>query len=234
MKTLKLNQRGSHIIAVLLGVCVLGVIILAGVKVVGGHKVTIDSKTDAQSGKPTIAVPEGWQLFAHGSAGVQFIYPAAAGVFTGPTHDIPGFSESRVSGKMSAGYLPGVSGSFVLGAYGSVSPEITTRRFGPKVKLQGGDWVVVAPSQYDSKIYKKGDIYPEMTHTNVHGIDLYTAMSGDEGVVQYNIYFVTLGRMRVLQLPPFNSDVNSSSYNVNDQAPYDSMFAQVRDSISLY
>lgn len=234
---LKINQAGSHVIAAVLAVCVLGVMVLAGIRVLGSRTVGVNNKIEAEHAAAAQSpdVPAGWKLFADKSIGVQFIYPGVYGSFTKPTDKIPGDYESALAtSTLSADYLPGVAGRFILGTYKNASAEVTTRRYGPKVKLSGSGWIVAQPNDYDSTKYQKGDPYPEMTQTNTHGIDVYTAKNGDEGIILYNIYFVSQGKLHDLQLPPFNSDLGTSTYNVNDQSPYDTMFAQVRDSIRLY
>lgn len=239
MKAYKPNQRGSHLIGVALVVCFLAAAVFVGVKVIGGHKVAVDSKTEAQKpqttqlAQPTIPVPGGYKGFADKDIGIQFVYPAGAGAFVKPAQADPAFESSLVSGRFS-GIVPGVDGSFTLGTYKSADAEVVSRRFGPKVKLVDGQWIVVSTNDYDTKAYQKGDVYPEMTHSNTTGVDVYTATSGDNGVVQYNLYFVSNGKLRELELPPFDSGLESSTYNVNDQGPYDTMYQQVLGSITLF
>jgi hypothetical protein len=236
MKTKKLNQYGSHLISVVLVVCFVSLAVFVGYKIIAGHKVAVDTKTEAETPAnttQTIQVPEGWKLFTDKDIGIQFVYPAGAGAFVKPAQSEAVFESSQTSGRYSA-ITPGVDGSFTIGSYKSATAEVSSRRYGPMVKLDGGQWIVTEPNQYDPTTYHKGDVYPEMTHVNTKGIDVYTATSGDEGVVRYNLFFASHGKLRELELPPFDSGVYSSSYNINDQGPYDSMYTQIRDSISLY
>lgn len=239
MKTQKLNQHGSHLIGVVLVVCFLVLAVFVGVKVFSGHKVAADTKTEAegtqpaQPGQPTIPVPAGFKGFADKGIGIQFVYPAGAGAFVKPAKGDATFESSLVTGRFS-GIVPGVDGAFTLGTYKSANAEVVSRRYGPKVKLVDGQWIVTETNDYDTKVYKKGDVYPEMTQSNTTGIDVYTALSGDEGVSQYNLYFVSNGKLRELELPSFDSGLYSSTYNVNDQAPYDTMYQAVLSSITLY
>lgn len=239
MKKQKRKQQRIPHLKLVLVVCFLAVTVFVGVKVFGGHKVAVDTKTEAEStqpaqqGQPTIPIPGGYKGFADKDIGIQFVYPAGAGAFVKPDKGDGTFESSLVSGRYS-GIVPGVDGTFTLGTYKSASPEVVSRRYGPTVKLVDGQWIVTATNDYDTKGYKKGDIYPEMTQSNTTGIDVYTATSGDEGITQYNLYFVSKGKLHQLELPSFDSGLYSSTYNVNDQAPYDTMYQTVRDSITLY
>lgn len=233
MKIKKIRQTGYSHIALVFVVVFVGLLVFAGIRVVGSQRLAVNNKTEAESA--AVAVPPGWKLFADTSIGVRFFYPEVYGSFTRPTDKVSkDFESALVSGRLTTDYVPGVAGQFMLGTYKNASPELTTRRYGPKVKLSGGTWVVTEPNQYDDKQYQKGDVFPEMTHANVRGIDVYTAKSGDEGISVYRIYFVSQGKMHMLQLPPFNSDLGTSTYNVNDQAAYDTLYVGVRDSITLY
>lgn len=235
MKIYKVNQAGSHVVAVGLTLCVLGLVIFTGLRVFGGrnHAVGVNTKTEAAGA--TTPVPSGWKSFADKSIGVQFIYPEVYGTFIKPTEKVSKDYESvLVSTRLTADYLPGVAGQFTLGTYKNASPEVTTRRYGPKVKLSGGEWTVTEPNPYDTTRYQKGNSFPEITRSNTHGIDVYSAKSGEEGIIVYNLYFVSQGKLHVLQVPPFNSDLGTSTYNINDQSAYDTMLEQIRSSVALY
>jgi hypothetical protein len=238
MEAQKTYDNGFHAVGVVLVLFAFLLVVFVGLRVAGGHKVAVKSEAAAAPApavSPALTVPSGWKLFADKSIGVQFMYPDVYGAFAKPARSpSTDYESALVSGRLTSDYLPGVSGEFTLGTYKKGSLEVVSRRYGPKIKLSGNEWTVVEPNQYDPKKYKKGDIYPEMTHLNSRGIDVYTSRTGDEGIMAYNLYFVVQGKLRQLQFPPFDSGEYSSTYNVNDQGPYDSMYTQVRDSVSLY
>jgi hypothetical protein len=236
MRSFKFMQNRSKLLAFAGVACVLLVAIFAGVRIFAGDKVAVNTKTEAETAASgaKVTVPGGWKLFADKTVGVQFVYPASAGIFTSPAEKNPEFESSLESGKIAADFVPGVSGTFTVGTYKSSDAVIATRTYGPNIKFEKGQWVVTEPNQYDTAKYKKGDVFSELTRSNTHGVDVYTATRETEGVVRYSLYFVIHNKLHVIQLPAFNSDLESSSYNVNDQGPYNSMYTQIRDSISLY
>lgn len=112
--------------------------------------------------------------------------------------------------------------------------KVDSIKYAPKIQLADDQWIVTEPSANNPHGYKPGDVYPEMSSVNTHGLDVYTAKSADQATVNYTLFFVTGGQLRELQLPTFKNGINSATNAIIDETPYDSMYQQIRDSISLY
>jgi hypothetical protein len=237
----KLNSHGFHAIGALMAVCIAVVIAFVGLRI---FKLQSHSTAEGQSAVPaaSLSAPAGWKLYVDKSVGVQFVYPDVYGSFQEPTDvccgltkaDFPEYESVLVTNRASKSYLPGVAGYFSLGSYRSGDAEIRSRNFGPRIRLAGDEWKVTVPGDSNPENYKSGDTYPEVSRTNARGLNVFTATVITEGVTNYRLYFVTKDKLRELRLPPFDSERDSSTYNINDQAPYDTMYQQIRDSVSLY
>lgn len=243
----KLNQRGFHVFGLLMVLVVVGFIGFVGFRIFNLQR---DSTAEGQAQpaasqgapQPAMVPPPGWKLFADKKAGVQFVYPDVYGIFQEPTKvccgltkaDFPDFADVQVSNQPSTQYVPGVDGYFVFGSYKNTDALIPSSTFGPKVRLDGDAWTVAASGRTGADTYSLGDTYTEFIRTNARGLNVYTAVWSNEGMVTYKLHFVANGRLHTLQLPPFDSEQYTSTYNINDQGPYDTMFGQIRDSISLY
>lgn len=246
MQKYKLNNYGFHVLPLILIVLVVGLVGFVGIRVfhLQTHSVTDGQAVGqvANSKSSLQTAPVGWKVFADTSMGVQFIYPAVYGSFKEKTDfccgstfaNYPEYTNMLTSDRLSANYLPGVAGAYSLNTYKKGVMEFQPQKFGPKLKLVGNEWIVTKPSENGIATYEKGATYPEMARINLHGLEVYSAETGYEGIMSYSLYFVTKGRLRVLELPPFDSEQYSTTYNINDRAPYDAMFAQVRDSIRHY
>lgn len=236
MQKLKFSSDGFHVFPAVAVLLVVGMIGLVGFRV---FHLQSNSTTEGQGLGGTsrqVAVqvaPPTWKVFADKDIGVQFVYPQEFGVFTeGPAGG--SYEAVRTSARVSTSTMPGVSGAFSLKSYKKGVMETTPRRYGPTVELTGDGWVVTKPSELDSRQYKKGDVYTELTRTNLHGLEVYSIETADEGIMSYALYFTTGGRLQVLEFPPFDSEQYSSTYNINDRGPYDAMYRQVLDSVRLY
>lgn len=229
--------------ALLVVLCVVGAVGLAGMRV---FHLKDNSRAEGQAVTPTpvatqppatpSGIPAGWQKFADSKIGASFIYPNAFGAFVSHDDLLPGFPdyESMLISQVpkNTGII-GVQGGFTLITYKKGHDTIASRKFGPKVKLSGDGWVVVEPNPNNVENYQPGDTYPEMTHVNMNGLDVYTDTSIDQGTVSYSLFFVTNGLLHQLQLPTFDSGAYSSN-NINDESAYDAMYQQVRDSVALF
>lgn len=207
-----------------------------------GQSAAQQPKKPAKSASPTIPVPPGWNIYADAEVGVQFVYPGAYGSFKTKTDyccnlslaSFPQYESMQTSSTPVSDYLPGVSGAFALNSYKKGVMETDSIKYAPKIKLDGNDWVVLEPGTYNPHNYQPGDVYPEISRSNTTGIDVYTAKSTVDGVTNYTLFFVSGGRLRELQLPTFNDGTHSANNAINDEAPYDALMAQIRDSINLY
>lgn len=235
MQKYKCRSDGFHVFAVLAVLLVVGLVGMVGMRVFHLQK---DSKTKGQSISKTArsalqTVPPNWRVYGDKSAAVQFIYPKELGVFA-TEKTIGDYAAAQTSGRLTTSTIPGVTGAFSLKTYKKGIREVKPGRSSPTIELIGNEWVVSRSSELDAKQYKTGDIYAEMNRSNFRGLEVYSTEAGDEGVVSYNLYFVTGDRLRVLELPPFDSEQYTSTYNINDRGAYDAMYQQVRGSIRLY
>lgn len=239
MKKHTISDKGFHAIGVIMVLCVVGVIGLAGLRIFNLRNNSLASGQPNASTAPvplSQQVPAGSGLFADSQVGVQFIYPEVFGAFTDESRILdtfPNYESMRVSKVLQDSGILGVSGGFMLITYKEDRMEVDSRKYGPRVRLTDNGWVVTKPATPNPENYKEGDAYGEMIRSNKRGLVVYSSASHDAGTVSYSLFFVAKGRLHELKLPFFDSGSYTSN-SIKDQGPYDTMFQQVRDSIGLY
>jgi type II secretory pathway pseudopilin PulG len=192
---------------------------------------------------------DGMYVVANSKFGFSFAYPEAFGELKSQDDSTPSslrvtnpkiaayrFTDAGFS-TITTSYKEGVIGDIVLTVY-DIDAEMTTRKYGPKVKLQNGEWIVTETSPSDVSENKVGDVYKdfnkkEVASESINGITVYVFENGDEGSESMDLRFA-LGDYIVSIVP---ASYNSGTYGNTDQTvdnskePFTELVQSVKQSI---
>jgi hypothetical protein len=183
-------------------------------------------------------LPDGWTAYRNSGYHFGFATPDEFAPITAYTSAAPDTEHAIAATLQSAApATPSITGisetkRFMVTIYKSAGATIPARKYGPEVKLQAGRWIVVSDNPGDPKPYKAGATYTEAKTARQNGLTTYSFTSGDEGVVEYSVAFVSDNHLVVVQLPPFDTGSYSSAA-VLSQAPYDALLKQFVATIYL-
>lgn len=246
MGKLQNNQDGFAALEAVLIVVILGILGFTGWFVLNDKKNTDKSlssnssttptykKTPVKTKNSTVQVPVGWVEYS--GAGFKFAYPGAYTPFTATALDSTsskdGVTSTLLNKAPDTALFAGISGSFVLVEYKSASTPVGTTKYGPKVKLVNGKWIITEVNPGLSQ-YKVSAEYTEFTKTSTNGLDTYTSKAGDEGGLSYHIIFVVSDHLYDLRLPEFDTGTYGPTPSPNDQKPYEQLTTQLVGTLTV-
>lgn len=245
------KQGGFSLPHVLLVLVLVGIVGFAGWRVYEARKETDKSLDNAskaneiveeeqkQQAKPAYKIPEGYIKYENKDLGFSFAYPKEYGALSVQ----PPVNQVKIlqSQEPSSPYGPGIAGKFQVYTYASPSQEITSRKYGPKITLQNGKWIVTQANQADITGNKVGDVYKDFdkkepaAQTN-DGLTVYTLVSPDEGTKKYRLVLVANNMLHEIYTPAFSDGTyaNFGDRPPNDPAKFNELLKNVTDSIHLY
>jgi hypothetical protein len=191
-----------------------------------------DAATDKAAEKP-YRLPAGYVLYDNKELRFKFAYPNEYGeVAKQPTVNNV---EIVRSDEPDVKFGPGISGKIQVFTYASADREITSRKYGPMIKLQGDKWIVTTPNESDMAANKAGDVYMDQAGKTVasktnEGLRVYLLRSVDEGSESDRLVFISGGRLHELYLPAF-SDGSYGGDAENDKSAFDALLDNIWSSI---
>lgn len=240
---MKNNQKGFGAVEALVIVLILGLIGFGGWYIwhksqknepspSNAHSKDRDS-SKGQTEEASYNVPEGYTVYEDKESGFTFSYPKEYGSFS---------SQGEVNGVQiiksatpETQYGPGINGVFQVYTYDTADQAITSRKYGPQIKLQNGKWIVTEANESDVIGNKVGDVYKDFegkvpaSQTN-KGLAVYTLKSGDEGSEADRLVFVTNGKLHEIYMPTFSDGLYGGD-EANDKSIFTALLSNVRDSV---
>jgi hypothetical protein len=180
--------------------------------------------------------PEGYVKYSNQVLGFSIALPREYGEIS-EVSDMEGTLTLRslVLGEMK--YGPGINGGFTIIGYTSANQEIVSRKYGPNISLNNGEWIVTQISDSDMQGSKIGDVYKGYddavpARQKNGSLTIYSLNGGDEGTTYYRLAFVVKNRLIVVVLPDFSDGLYGASESPNDPTIFNTMVSHVRDSIT--
>jgi len=240
---MKNNQKGFGVVEALVIIVILGFVGFGGWYIWQKGQKNESNQSNAnvndkdsgkgQTQKDSYKVPEGYTVYENKELGFTFAYPKEYGSFS---------SQGEVSGTQiiksavpKTQYGPGINGAFQIYTYATADQAITSRKYGPQIKLQNGKWIVTEANEADVIGNKVGDVYKDF-EGNVpasqanKGLAVYTLKSGDEGSEMDRLVFVAKGKLHEIYMPTFSDGLYGGDV-ANDKSAFSTLLTNVRDSI---
>jgi type II secretory pathway pseudopilin PulG len=197
-------------------------------------KTTTASQADSKTKQVPYIVPAGYISFKDASLGFSLSYPSVFGEFGDQKTE---YGTNYRATSASTAYGEGISSNFNLYIYDSAGYAINSRKYGPRISLQNGKWIVTEANDADVSHNKVGGEYKDfdgktLSAQSNEGLSVYTLIGGDEGVERDSLAFVAKNKMYVLQLPQFDSGIYGGN-KANDKTAFNTLLSNVRDSIRL-
>jgi hypothetical protein len=243
----KHNQNGLGTLEVIIALVIIAM--MGGISIFLYDRLTLPfPETDAPKTsvtpaaaeeKPEYTVPDGYAEFTSKEFGFKFAYPE---VYKGISDAALVYGVTVYeSGSPAASYAPGITGMFKVYVRPAADEAITSRKYGPKIRLQNGKWIVTEVNEADPAKNKAGEEYKDLdgkalAYQANGNLSVYTLKSADEGSIIYTLVFVSGDKLVEILLPSFsdglyaNSDDNATP---NDESKYTELLKNVRDSIGL-
>lgn len=233
-------QQGFGILGILAIILVLGIVGFSGWKLydlnkqAGTGTVTLKPSTQtadttSEQSTPAVPTPEGYIVYSNSNYGFSFAYPKEYGSFAVDNTYLganPNAETTLISDDPPASYSEtgSIGGKIVVKVGKSGNLVTTTRKYGPTVKLQSGQWIVSDDTLTATSTYKNGDVYKNLDGAEVKGVQRgatvsYVFHGGDEGCVVDKVTFMANDRLVDINLP---SLCDATQYFVdgdNDKAP---------------
>lgn len=240
---MKNNQKGFGVVEALVIIVILGFVGFGGWYIWQKGQKNESNQSNAnvndkdsgkgQTQKDSYKVPEGYTVYENKELGFTFAYPKEYGSFS---------SQGEVSGAQiiksavpKTQYGPGINGAFQIYTYATADQAITSRKYGPQIKLQNGKWIVTEANEADVIGNKVGDVYKDF-EGNVpasqvnKGLAVYTLKSGDEGSEMDRLVFVAKGKLHEIYMPTFSDGLYGGDV-ANDKSAFSTLLTNVRDSV---
>lgn len=239
------NQKGFGVIAALIVVVVIGVVGLSGWLVWHKNQKSEPSKTatsvkqsstsEVESSTTSYKIPDGYTIYEDKRSGFKLAYPMEYGSFS-PQDNINGVQVIK-SSEPESQYGPGINGPFQIFTYPTADQAITSRKYGPQIKMQNGKWIVTEVNAADVIDNKVGDVYRDFEGKTVEsqsndGLAVYVLKSGDEGSEAYRLVFIAHNQLHEVYMPVFNDGLYGGTVP-NDKQAFTTLLTNVKDSIFL-